>query len=365
MLNQRRFKACAQCREQKLRCKRNDERPEDGCERCIEAGRQCIVRERVKKTNAGVARNRVSSVAQLESKLDALIAALAERTDSEPEGKASNNSGHSQSGKTNSSSRGNWLDSPLEPLHIREYPQSSHNDPVNSICTIDDTAESSPAAARKYHRTARMAANADHHFSYSYFLPKPHVTSQVVQNDIISRSLISQEEAELVFSQFIDVMLPHFPAIVFPPDSTVSTLRSTKPALLLAILGAASSVLGESIQEEIMAEVMKMFADRIVIRGDKDLDLVQALHVSALWYFPPKHFNEVKIYQFIQMAAIMAIELGFAQPTRSGSSRLPMMKNAGLNQLLKGNAAMEASKRDEQRALLACYILCGMYVSSA
>jgi hypothetical protein len=75
----RRLKACVCCRELKLRCKRNDERPEDGCERCINARRQCIAPEPAKRRPKVPRKNVSSSVASLESKLDALAAALDER----------------------------------------------------------------------------------------------------------------------------------------------------------------------------------------------------------------------------------------------------------------------------------------------
>jgi hypothetical protein len=155
-------------------------------------------------------------------------------------------------------------------------------------------------------------------------------------------------------------MLPHFPFIDFPAGTMASTLRSSKPVLLLAILGAASGIMGEEVQKQLVAEVLRTYADRVIIKGTWDLELIQAMHVSTLWYFPPEHFNEIKVFQFVNMTAIMANELGFTQPARPSTSRLPMIGNAGLNRLTQKALPSDASKRDERRALLTCYILCGM-----
>lgn len=72
----RRLRACVACKESKVKCKRDEERPEASCERCVSAGRQCIAS--VSARNKRPRRN-ISTVASLESKVDALVAALKEK----------------------------------------------------------------------------------------------------------------------------------------------------------------------------------------------------------------------------------------------------------------------------------------------
>jgi hypothetical protein len=155
-------------------------------------------------------------------------------------------------------------------------------------------------------------------------------------------------------------MLPHFPVVVFPPGTTTSTVRRTRPILFLAILGAASGILGEGIRKALVGEVMRTFADRIMISGEKNLDLVQAIQVSAVWYFPPERFDEVKVYQLIHMAAIMAVELDFVQAARPSTSRLSSLKDGESGRPLAASSAPKKPQAECQRALLSCYILCGM-----
>jgi hypothetical protein len=72
----RRLKACVACKESKVRCKRDEERPEASCERCVSAGRQCIASASARNKRP---RRNISTVASLESKVDALVAAMKEK----------------------------------------------------------------------------------------------------------------------------------------------------------------------------------------------------------------------------------------------------------------------------------------------
>ena len=208
--------------------------------------------------------------------------------------------------------------------------------------------------------TRRRTLQAEHQYSFAFFLPRPSEPDKDLPVDVIDQGLISLEEAEECFVRFTEVMLPHFPIVVFPPGTTASIVRRTRPVLFLAILGAASGHLGEGIRKTLMEEVMRTFADRIIMRGDKNLDLVQAIQVSAVWYFPPEHFDEIRVYQFIHMAAIMAIELDFVRAARPSTSRLSLLKDAEVARPPPINSAPKEPQAECQRALLCCYILCGM-----
>jgi hypothetical protein len=147
---------------------------------------------------------------------------------------------------------------------------------------------------------------------------------------------------------------------VFPPGAVASTVRKTKPILFLAILGAASGFLGDGVRKTLVEEVMRTYSDRIIMSGYKNLDLLQAIQVSAVWYFPPERFDEVKVYQLIHMAAIMAIELDFVRATRPSTSRLSLLKDGELGRLSLIKPAPKEPQSECQRALLCCYILCGV-----
>jgi hypothetical protein len=69
----RRLRSCVACKTSKVRCRRDGNRPADACGRCVSTGRECIVMARAKSKRP---RRNISTVASLESKVDALVAAL-------------------------------------------------------------------------------------------------------------------------------------------------------------------------------------------------------------------------------------------------------------------------------------------------
>ncbi len=77
-------------------------------------------------------------------------------------------------------------------------------------------------------------------------------------------------------------------------------------------MAAASSIIPNT-QRVLVKELMQMFAEKVVIVGEKNLELVQSLHLSVIWYWPPEHFEELKFYQLVHMAAVMAIDIGLGR----------------------------------------------------
>jgi len=77
-LDPKRSRACEACRGLKVKCEPDPNNPDLPCKRCAKANRNCVVtqpsRKRQKKTD--------SRVAELEKKIDALTATLAQKTGS-------------------------------------------------------------------------------------------------------------------------------------------------------------------------------------------------------------------------------------------------------------------------------------------
>jgi len=131
-------------------------------------------------------------------------------------------------------------------------------------------------------------------------------------SDIVDRGLITMDRAIELFQRYTDRMCQHLPAVVFSEGTTAAEVRKSKPILFLAIMAAASAEIPAT-QRVLVKETMQMFAEKIVVVGEKSLELVQALHVSVIWYWPPEHFEELKFYQLVHMAAVMAIDIGLGR----------------------------------------------------
>ncbi|ERT02155.1 hypothetical protein HMPREF1624_00453 [Sporothrix schenckii ATCC 58251] len=130
--------------------------------------------------------------------------------------------------------------------------------------------------------------------------------------DIIDRGLLTMEKAVELFQRYTDQMARHMPAVVFPPGTTAADIRKTKPVLFLSIMAASTTEMSD-IQRAIVKELMQIFAEKVFVVGEKSLELVQALQVAVIWYWPPEHFEELKFYQLVHTAAVMAIEIGLGK----------------------------------------------------
>lgn len=130
--------------------------------------------------------------------------------------------------------------------------------------------------------------------------------------DIIDRGLLTMSKAVELFQRYVEQMAQHMPAVVFPPGTTAADVRKTKPVLFLSIMAASTTEMAE-VQRAIVKELMQVLAERVFIQGEKSVELVQALQLAVIWYWPPEHFEELKFYQLVHTAAVMAIDLGLGK----------------------------------------------------
>lgn len=73
-----------------------------------------------------------------------------------------------------------------------------------------------------------------------------------------------------------------FPFVVVLPNWNVHSMTAERPFLLLAILATASSKYPR-LQRTLAAVLKDTLANRVVVRGEKDLDLLQGLLVHLAW----------------------------------------------------------------------------------
>ncbi|KAI0894756.1 hypothetical protein F4806DRAFT_470476 [Annulohypoxylon nitens] len=303
----KRPRACEACRGLKVKCEPDPANPEGPCKRCAKAGRNCIVtqptRKRQKKTD--------SRVAELEKKIDALTASL-----------------HASRGGPNNASNTHSTDDQAygynhDSTAARDWgapPSRSHQS--HSTPELEKRSSFPPPTAlagqkRKFTESSDASPTVP---STSSAPPKPS-TGPESEPDIIDRGIITMSEAAAFFTRFTDDMVPHLPAVVFPEGTTAIEIRKSKPILFLSIMAAASSEIPK-LQRQLVREIMQLFAEHIIISGRKSLELIQALLVSVIWYYPPEHFEELKFYQFVHLAAVMSIDIGLGRKKHNPKTRL-------------------------------------------
>ncbi|UJO25260.1 uncharacterized protein CLAFUR5_14574 [Fulvia fulva] len=86
------------------------------------------------------------------------------------------------------------------------------------------------------------------------------------------------------------------------------------------MITAASNAGDPQLFGQLHSELIKRLAQKAVIEGDRSLELVQAILVMESWLWVPDNFENVNFYQWIHIAATMALQLGLGG-TGKGQSR--------------------------------------------
>ncbi|MCJ1389089.1 hypothetical protein MMC18_001943 [Xylographa bjoerkii] len=177
-------------------------------------------------------------------------------------------------------------------------------------------------------------------------------------SDVIDRGIVTMDAAKRALEHFVFNMMPQFPIVVVQASDDTAQMRRNKPILFLAILNAASGTLSINTQREINRELLRVFADRVLVVGEKSLELIQALQVAMVWYYPPERYEELKYYQLIHVSCIMAIEIGL---NRRGKA----IKVMGLIDVrrvpsLQRKQYPDSSLIECRRTWLGCYFLAAL-----
>ncbi|KAL8718178.1 MAG: hypothetical protein Q9225_004656 [Loekoesia sp. 1 TL-2023] len=383
----KRPRACEACRGLKVRCEPD---PIKGtCRRCAKAGRHCVVtapsRKRQKKTD--------SRVAELERKIDALTASL-HATKAQAASESDDDSTDDRRPLPNVSAQGRRPSTFIsqEEHRMAETTNVIQQRPPENYSEQAELGSQQPRAGNDKKRrmsqypeedldrsllgpqpktfnvespgprsTGKNSGTAytqsDQHNGTTNSLPSttPHSISPTHEYaDVIDRKVLDASLAAEIFAHYTQKLASHMPLVVFPPDTPAGAIRKHRPTLFLAILSVASGQEHPDLQRLLAKETMRAFADRIVYRGEKSLELIQALQVLTIWYWPEEN-RDAQTYQLIHMAAVMAIDLGLGRRAKSG--REPY--HALWKDYPRTKASAQALDSPEgRRAWLGCYLLC-------
>lgn len=365
----KRPRACEACRGLKVRCEPD---PNGGpCKKCRKAGQSCVVtmptRKRRKKTD--------SRVAELGKKIDALTASLQARA--APGGGQGHGHGHGIAGSPTVAQRSDnsvpassynitWRNTGTGPSWGSPAPTPSAMPPATtaeqdgrgSSAQPTTTPNTSTLAGQKRKfcegrepSDERQRAEETPAESLASYL------SGAKGGDIVERGLVTMEKAAELFARYNNHIAVHLPAVIFPPGFTVAELRKTKPTLFLAIMAAATAE-SPVLQKTLQKELMLVFAEKLMLTGEKSLELVQAINVTVIWYWPPEHFEEVKVYQLVHMAAVMAIDIGLGQKIQQRRGKvIPESWRQGPQNPSRRWTAPDPTSIESRRTWLTCYFL--------
>lgn len=140
--------------------------------------------------------------------------------------------------------------------------------------------------------------------------------SKPPMEDVVDRGIISIDDAEHLVAFFIHELASFFPLVVLPSVTTAAQLRQSNPILFLSVIAAASISINASLANVLNREMIRLYAERFFIEGEKSLELVQALLVMIVFYFPPASPLKLQFYQYTHIASTMALEIGLATKRR-------------------------------------------------
>ena len=336
-------RACDSCRARKVRCLRDGALLD--CKSCRDAHRTCV------STVPGRRRPRKRTdtrVAELEKEFKVMSEALRQAKSSPlpadigRDGKTEEEFGHGDDDPTIGASQ---IEPELSWTPLWSVQHSSPPDGLNTDlasvtrqpnqCSRDEDLTINPCPT---HEPLASTSGAESSFP-----------------DVIDRGLVSMEEAEVLVSRYVHDLSPHFPAVVFASGMTAAGLRQAKPALFLAVIAAAAGSSSAVLNRTLREEFQHLYADRVIIRGQKSLELVQSILVTAIWYYVPDRFDQVVFYQYIHMAATIALEMDLGRRPTALSRRLQSTPGALLSD---GPLESDVGTIEGQRTLLSCYLTC-------
>lgn len=163
--------------------------------------------------------------------------------------------------------------------------------------------------------------------------------------DVVDRGILTMYQATQLFQIYNVQLVHHYPAVILPQSLTAEELRRTKPTLFLAVIAAAAGKVDPHLYSILNSEVLSEYARRTVVHSEKSLELVQAMIVTSVWYFPPGKFSRLKFYEYVHMAATMAIDLGFGTNPRGSRGRV------------EGPVELNEEELEKRRTFLACFII--------
>ncbi|RMD42996.1 hypothetical protein DV735_g2120, partial [Chaetothyriales sp. CBS 134920] len=328
----KRPRACEACRQLKVKCEMDD--TSVPCKRCAKANRQCTVtapsRKRQKKTD--------SRVAELEKKIDALTASLAARG-GDPDDLPPPNSYASH-----------WSGPPPPPLSL---PPHGTKRPLGGDRGGDYFGGElqRPVPSTSYQPALpqpSLAANS--HIGHAPLRTRPEEADTIF--DPITHGFLDPPTARRCWDRYLTEMSGYVPIIVFPAGTRWEDVRKTKPVLFLSVVAVACGVLGQDIQGRLLRETTRVFADRIIIRGEKSLELVQAILCMTTFYQPPEKYEELNFNQLIHIAAVMALDLGLGKRFKKGNAALWRSYTEQKRVMPDPNSA------ETRRCWLGCYFMC-------
>jgi hypothetical protein len=345
-------RACDQCRAMKVRCI-PDLKKRGICQRCANTNRECIFKpiktKRKKRTD--------TRVAELEREVQAMRALLEKST--APVTQLTPESKSSDTARSDAGSGAASLTPPSDKQHWEDV--SPGMDAAQGFNTQQPPLSGGPLTL-PYATDEAFVCAEDLIEPESEVGPLSSAFSAQELNDldVIDRKILSIETARVLFDIYNNDLLSLSPFVLIQPGTTADEMRILKPKLFLAIIAAGAGKHDTQLYKILNSEIRQVYSSSLF--SEKSLQLVQALIVTAVWYFPPSSCRQVKYYEYVHMAATMALDIGIGtKPRTNGVGPSWEVNGPGAvisDHYAKTRPSSQEAELENRRTFLACYIMC-------
>ncbi|KAF2276867.1 uncharacterized protein EI97DRAFT_442230 [Westerdykella ornata] len=191
--------------------------------------------------------------------------------------------------------------------------------------------------------------------------PNSQNSSSFTATDHSGKSLSASETGEHAASVFCDFQTHHlsyYPCIYISPHTTVEQFQQDKPFTWLNMRAVLETSLSK--QDELGQEIRETIAKRIVMEGERSVDLLLGLLIHISWYGSTRmkhHFSRSgRPYMGVlaNIAKALVSELGLDGPA---SNTLPPLFIASNETIANHCAITRTFTPEERRILLASFIM--------
>jgi hypothetical protein len=342
----RRSKACENCRGLKVRCISSDPtNPSAACVRCLRGKKDCVFnlgpRKRSKKTD--------TRVAALEMKLELLSAALNEKNidtadiyDRAVPGNGFDKTNHppvmdssttslspimpgdrligtpSSSGATHRSlpqaqrilgtkdPKFASLNGTPEDLEV-DYMRNGQSFRVDTGVKVEVIREEMVQLWNTLQQKCTLRLQLMESSSANPRVP-------TAKTDVISRGIISMENARVRLEIYRNIIYPKYPLIHVADEVTLEQFREEQPTLFLCVMATTSMAVTDPGQFEACLILHNRAYEAVVydtmLVGSMTFELLQCLILLTYWYNEPEFYHRHKSHQLAILAHSMAQDLG-------------------------------------------------------
>jgi len=128
--------------------------------------------------------------------------------------------------------------------------------------------------------------------------------------DLIDRGVIQLDLANILLEHWKQSMSIHLPTISLPALVTAQDIRYSMPMVFIAILAVASASIQPSLQPQMLLELNEQLAERVLITGEKSMDLVQALLLYTTHFIVPVQAERSSYTQYVHSIISVSLDLG-------------------------------------------------------